>query len=174
MKITILDMDTASIGGDVSLDALAELGEIKIFGKTGREDTSELISDSDAVICNKTRITREVMESCPNLKYVGLMGTGFDQVELSAAEEMRITVCNVPAYLCRGRLDREEIPFCFRPTHARACRQNHRADRMRRNRKEGSQNRRRLRYECACIQSSSPTVEGSTVCYLHPARAASA
>ena len=98
MKITILDMDTASIGGDVSLDALAELGEIKIFGKTGREDTSELISDSDAVICNKTRITREVMESCPNLKYVGLMGTGFDQVELSAAEEMRITVCNVPAY----------------------------------------------------------------------------
>ena len=98
MKITVLDMDTAAIGGDISLDALAELGELKVYGKTGREDTAGLIADSDAVICNKTRITREVMESCPNLKYVGLMGTGFDQVELSAADELGITVCNVPAY----------------------------------------------------------------------------
>ena len=98
MKITVLDMDTAAIDGDVSLGALEELGEVKIFGKTGREDTAELIGDADAVICNKTRMTREVMQSCPNLRYVGLMGTGFDQVDIKAADELGITVCNVPAY----------------------------------------------------------------------------
>ena len=98
MKITVLDMDTAAIDGDVSLGALEELGEVKIFSKTGREDTAELIGDADAVICNKTRMTREVMQSCPNLRYVGLMGTGFDQVDIKAADELGITVCNVPAY----------------------------------------------------------------------------
>ena len=91
MKITVLDMDTAAIDGDVSLGALEELGEVKIFGKTGREDTAELIGDADAVICNKTRMTREVMQSCPNLRYVGLMGTGFDQVDIKAADELGIT-----------------------------------------------------------------------------------
>lgn len=98
MKITVLDMDTASIDGDISLDRLAELGELRVFGRTGAEDTVALIGDSQAVICNKTRITREVMEGCPGLKYVGLMGTGFDQVDLAAADELGITVCNVPAY----------------------------------------------------------------------------
>lgn len=98
MRITVLDMDTAATGGDVSPNGLAEFGELRIFGKTGYDDTSELIADSDAVICNKTRITRDVMLSCPNLKYVGLMGTGFDQVDVASARELGITVCNVPAY----------------------------------------------------------------------------
>lgn len=98
MKITVLDMDTAEIGGDISLDELAELGELSVFGKTGGNDTASLIDNSEAVICNKTRITREVMDSCPNLRYVGLMGTGFDQVDLTAADELGITVCNVPSY----------------------------------------------------------------------------
>ena len=98
MKITVLDMDTAAISGDVSLDALSELGNLKIIGKTGFDDTVELIGDAEAVICNKTRITRDVMKSCPDLKYVGLMGTGFDQVDIAAACERGITVCNVPAY----------------------------------------------------------------------------
>ena len=98
MKITLLDMDTASIDGDISLDGLAQLGQLCVFGKTGGEDTVALIGDSEAVICNKTRMTREVMESCPALKYIGLMGTGFDQVDIAAAEQLGITVCNVPAY----------------------------------------------------------------------------
>ena len=98
MMITVLDMDTAARDGDVSLDELSALGELRIFSKTGGEDTSELIGDSDAVICNKTRITREVMTACRNLRYVGLMGTGFDQVDIAAASELGITVCNVPAY----------------------------------------------------------------------------
>ena len=98
MKITVLDMDTAAIDGDVSLSGLAALGELRVFGETGRENSADLIGDSEAVICNKTRITREVMEKCRSLKYVGLMGTGFDQVDIPAANEFGITVCNVPSY----------------------------------------------------------------------------
>ncbi len=98
MKITVLDMDTAAIDGDISLSELARLGELRVIGKTGGEDTALLIGDSDAVICNKTRMTREVMENCPDLRYIGLMGTGFDQVDLAAAGDHGVTVCNVPAY----------------------------------------------------------------------------
>ena len=98
MKITVLDMDTASKDGDVSLEALESLGELRVFGKTGGSDTADLIDDSDVLICNKTRVTRDVMEQCSRLKYVGLMGTGFDQVDIAAADDLGITVCNVPAY----------------------------------------------------------------------------
>lgn len=98
MKITVLDMDTAAVDNDISLDNLMSLGELNVIGPTDLSRTAEFIGDSDAVICNKSSITREVMASCPNLKYVGLMGTGFDQVDISAACEYGITVCNVPAY----------------------------------------------------------------------------
>lgn len=98
MKIAVLDMDTAALKGDISLDALAELGELRVFGATDLTRTAEMIGDADAVICNKSRITREVMERCPRLKYVGLMGTGFDQVDIREAAARGITVCNVPAY----------------------------------------------------------------------------
>ena len=98
MKITVLDADTAVIGDDVSFECLREFGELSVIGQTDYTRTAELIGDSDAVICNKSRITREVIESCPNLKYVGTMGTGFDQIDTAAAKEHGITVCNVPAY----------------------------------------------------------------------------
>lgn len=98
MKITVLDADTAIVGNDVSFDCLREFGELNIIGPTDETRTAELIGDSDAVICNKSRITREVMEHCPNLKYAETMGTGFDQIDIAAAKELGITVCNVPAY----------------------------------------------------------------------------
>ncbi len=98
MKITVLDMDTAAINNDIPLDHMRELGELNIIGPTDQSRTAEFIGDSDAAICNKSRITREVMECCPNLKYVGTMGTGFDQIDIEAADQRGITVCNVPAY----------------------------------------------------------------------------
>lgn len=98
MNITVLDMDTSALGGDISLDELAALGELTVYGQTGGEDTAALIGDAEAVICNKTKITREVMEACPRLQYVGLMGTGFDQVDVATAAAQGVTVCNVPSY----------------------------------------------------------------------------
>lgn len=98
MEITVLDMDTAAIACDTMPTELETLGRVKIVGGTDPARTVEWIGEAEAVICNKSRITRDVMEQCPRLKYVGLMGTGFDQVDLNAATEHGITVCNVPAY----------------------------------------------------------------------------
>lgn len=98
MKITVLDMDTAAIHEDIMPTGLGALGELHIVGGTDLAHTAEKIGDSDAVICNKSRIDRAVMEQCPHLHYVGLMGTGFDQVDLAAANEHGVTVCNVPSY----------------------------------------------------------------------------
>lgn len=98
MKITILDMDTAALDGDIPLDRLASLGELRVVGETDPARTAALIGDAQAVICNKSRITREVLAQCPALRYVGLMGTGYDQVDLAAAASHGVTVCNVPAY----------------------------------------------------------------------------
>ena len=97
MKITVLDMDTAAIGGDISLDALAELGELKVVGETDLSRTASLIGDAQAAIINKSRITRGVMEQCPHLQYIGLMGTGFDQVDIASARErgLRSAMCRI-------------------------------------------------------------------------------
>ncbi len=98
MRITVLDTFTAFLPGEARPAGLSELGEVNWIEETDASRTAERIGLSDAVICNKSRMTREVMEQCPRLQYIGLMGTGFDQVDLTAAAEHGITVCNVPAY----------------------------------------------------------------------------
>ncbi len=98
MKIVILDADTAFLPGEARPAGLTALGQVNWVGGTDASRTAAWIGDADAVICNKSRITRAVMEQCPRLQYVGLMGTGFDQVDLTAATAHGITVCNVPAY----------------------------------------------------------------------------
>lgn len=98
MKIVILDSETVSRGGDVSLDGIASLGETKIYGYTPNDEVAERIGDADAVICNKCLITEEVFERCPDLKYVGLFATGYNNVDLDSANRHGAAVCNVPAY----------------------------------------------------------------------------
>lgn len=98
MKIVILDSETVSRNGDVSLEGITSLGEARVYGFTPNEEVAEKIGDADAVICNKCLITEEVFENCPNLKYVGLFATGYNNVDLAAASEHGAVVCNVPAY----------------------------------------------------------------------------
>ena len=98
MKIVILDSETVSRGGDVSLDGIASQGECEVYGYTPNDSVAQKIGDADAVICNKCLITEEVFEKCPNLKYVGLFATGYNNVDLDAASKHGAVVCNVPAY----------------------------------------------------------------------------
>ncbi len=98
MKIVILDSETVSRGGDVSLEGITSLGECEVYGYTPNDEVAEKIGDADAVICNKCLITEEVFESCKNLKYVGLFATGYNNVDLKAADSHGAVVCNVPAY----------------------------------------------------------------------------
>lgn len=96
-KIVILDSETVT-HGDISLEEITSLGDTRVYGYTKNEDVSKTIGDADAVICNKCLITKEVFETCKNLKYVGLFATGFNNVDIREADRRGAAVCNVPGY----------------------------------------------------------------------------
>ena len=97
MKIVITDAQTVT-KGDVSLASLQDFGEVIIYPLTKPEELIERIGDADAVLTNKSRITREIMAACPNLRYIGLFATGYNNIDVVAAREYGITVCNAGSY----------------------------------------------------------------------------
>ncbi|MCI7766723.1 MAG: D-2-hydroxyacid dehydrogenase [Oscillospiraceae bacterium] len=97
MKIILLEEKTVS-QGDVSLEGFSSLGEVTGYPLTPQDKVIERTGDAEAVIINKTVFTREIMEQCPRLRYIGLCATGYNNVDIKAAAELGITVCNVPAY----------------------------------------------------------------------------
>ncbi|MBO4493267.1 MAG: D-2-hydroxyacid dehydrogenase [Ruminococcus sp.] len=98
MKIAVLDWYTVNISGDIPTTQLEELGDVKIISLTKPEETANNIADADIVLCNKVLITKEVMDACPNLKYVGLFATGFNNVDTGYAAKKGIVVCNAGQY----------------------------------------------------------------------------
>ncbi len=98
MKIAVLDWDTMICNNDISPQALEKFGEISLFPMTSPEETAAHIGDSEIVLCNKVKITREIMESCPNIRYIGLFATGFNNVDIDFAKEKGIIVCNAGQY----------------------------------------------------------------------------
>lgn len=97
MKIVILEAGTVS-RGDVSFDELYSLGNVTEYRLTPTDKIVENVGDAEAVLCNKTPFTADVLRACPNLKYIGLCATGYNNIDLKACRELGITVCNVPAY----------------------------------------------------------------------------
>lgn len=97
MKITVLDACTVT-NGDVSLNEMKTLGDVEFYDVVEPCDIPNVICDSDAVICNKAKITEEIMEKCENLRYIGLFATGYNNVDVKAAAKRGIAVCNVPGY----------------------------------------------------------------------------
>jgi len=97
MKIVILDGYTEN-PGDLSWEELAKLGELTVYDRTPAEEIVNRIGDAEIVITNKTPISRETMEACPNIKYIALLATGYNVVDVNAAKEKGIPVSNVPTY----------------------------------------------------------------------------
>lgn len=97
MKIVILDGYTEN-PGDLSWEGFAALGSLMVYDRTAVEDTAARIGDADAVIVNKVPVSRAVMESCPNIKYIGVLATGYNVVDVAAAKEKGIVVTNIPTY----------------------------------------------------------------------------
>lgn len=97
MKIVVLDGYTTN-PGDLSWDKLKELGDVVIYDRTPVELTAERINDAEIVLTNKTPVSRETMEQCENLKYIGVLATGFNIVDVVAAKERNIIVTNIPTY----------------------------------------------------------------------------
>ena len=97
MKIVILEAKTVS-RGDVSFEELYSLGDVTEYPLTPTDKIVENVGDAEAVLCNKTPFTEAVLRACPNLKYIGLCATGYNNIDLKTCRELGITVCNVPAY----------------------------------------------------------------------------
>jgi len=97
MKIVILDGYTSN-PGDLSWDEFEKLGNLTVHERTPYDKIVERIGDAEAVITNKTPITKETIDACPNIKYIGVLATGFNVVDIDAAKAKGIPVANVPAY----------------------------------------------------------------------------
>lgn len=97
MKIVILDGYTAN-PGDMSWKELEELGTLAVYDRTRPEETVARAADAEIILTNKVIISREVMAQLPQLKYIGVLATGYNVVDIEAAHERGIIVTNVPAY----------------------------------------------------------------------------
>ena len=97
MKIVVLDGYNKN-PGDLSWDPLLAMGETEIYDYTDDCDVLERIKDAPIILTNKVRITREIMDKNPQLKYIGVTATGYDPVDCEAAKEKGIIVTNVPVY----------------------------------------------------------------------------
>ena len=97
MRIVILDGLTTN-PGDVSWEPLERLGSLAVFDRTAPGDVVARAADADAVLTNKAIVGGEQIAALPRLKYVGVLATGFNIVDVAAARERGIPVCNVPEY----------------------------------------------------------------------------
>lgn len=97
MKIVQLD-GYALNPGDISMNDFSALGEFITFPRTAVNEVVERLKDADAVLTNKVQLTSEVLQQLPKLKYIGVMATGYNVVDIDAAKRLGIVVTNIPAY----------------------------------------------------------------------------
>ncbi|MDL2220265.1 D-2-hydroxyacid dehydrogenase [Eubacteriales bacterium OttesenSCG-928-N14] len=96
-KIVILDGYTEN-PGDLSWDGFAALGALTVYDRTAAHETVERIGDADIVIVNKTPLDAATLSACPQIKYIGVLATGYNVVDVDAARESGIVVTNIPTY----------------------------------------------------------------------------
>lgn len=98
MDIVVLDGYTIN-PGDLSWDNLEKLGDsLTVYDLTPAEELINRIGKKEVIMTSKCFITREIIEKCPDLKYIGSMATGYNNIDVKAAAEAGIVVTNVPAY----------------------------------------------------------------------------
>ena len=98
MDIVVLDGYTIN-PGDLSWDSLKELGDsLTVYDLTPAKELINRIGKKEVIMTSKCFITREIIEKCPDLKYIGSMATGYNNIDVKAAAEAGIVVTNVPAY----------------------------------------------------------------------------
>ena len=97
MKIVILDGERTN-PGDLSWAPIASLGELTVWPHTAPEEMIAHIADNEIVLVDKPLITRAILDACPSIRMIALFATGFNVVDIDAARERGIPVCNVPGY----------------------------------------------------------------------------
>jgi glycerate dehydrogenase len=100
LKIVILDGYTEN-PGDLSWEGIEAFGELTVYDRTSLTDEAEIlarIGDAEAVYTNKTPLSKSVIDKAPNMKFVGVLATGYNVVDTAAAKEKGVVVTNIPAY----------------------------------------------------------------------------
>ncbi len=97
MKIVILDHPREN-EGEINWSEFDKFGEVVKYPRTLEKDVVERIGDADVVFLNKTVVTKEALEQCPNLKFISVIATGYNTVDIEAARDLGIPVSNVPSY----------------------------------------------------------------------------
>ena len=97
MKIVVLDGYTEN-PGDLSWDALGALGDLTVYDITPKDLIADRIGDAEIILVNKTPVTSQTMDTCKNLRYIGVLATGYNVVDTAHAKEKGIVVSNIPTY----------------------------------------------------------------------------
>src|SRR4051812_13232345 len=97
MRLTILDAHTAN-PGDLSWDGLQALASCTVYERTPIDQIVERARDCELVLTNKTVLSRETIGALPKLRYIGVLATGYNVVDIAAAKERGVVVTNVPGY----------------------------------------------------------------------------
>jgi glycerate dehydrogenase len=100
MNIVILDGYTEN-PGDLSWEGFEKLGKLTVYDRSSLTDPKEAIiriGDAEAVIVNKTPVTAEIIDACPSIRYIGVLATGYNVVDVKAAASKGIVVTNIPTY----------------------------------------------------------------------------
>ena len=100
MKIVVLDGYTEN-PGDLSWDGLKAFGDLEVYDRSSLTDPNDAIKrigDAEIVFTNKTPITKQVFDACPNIKFIAVLATGYNVVDTAYAKEKGIPVSNVPTY----------------------------------------------------------------------------
>lgn len=97
MKIVVLDGYVLN-PGDLSWNEFSKIGDVKVYDRTLANEVIDRIGDAEVIYTNKTVINDVVINACPNLKFIGVLATGYNVVDIIAASKKNIVVTNIPNY----------------------------------------------------------------------------
>ncbi len=97
VNIVVLDGHCVN-PGDLSWDGFKELGSLTVYERTSASQVVERAKDAQIVLVNKVSMKADIIAQLPQLKYIGVLATGFNHIDMKAAQEHGVTVCNIPSY----------------------------------------------------------------------------
>lgn len=97
MKIVVLDGYGVN-PGDLSWETLEALGDVEVYPRTAPEDVFDRCFNAEIILTNKVVLNKQILVSLPRLKYIGVLATGYNVVDVDTASDLDIIVTNIPAY----------------------------------------------------------------------------
>ena len=97
VNIVVLDGHCVN-PGDLSWDGFKALGRLTVYERTAACQVVERARDAQVVLVNKVSMRADVIAQLPRLRYIGVLATGFNHIDVKAAQEHGVTVCNIPSY----------------------------------------------------------------------------